>query len=95
MAQYDETKEKNKVSTVFKTYEQMVANWLHHLTENGGSLSEFEDSNEIFFAITSFKKTLEFLIKYDLIGITEERKLELLFKMKIILKILCTHSKED
>lgn len=95
IAQYDETREKNKVLTVFKTYEQMVANWLHHLTENGGNLSEFEDSNEILFALSSFRKTLVFLMKYDLIGITQERKLELLFKMKIILKILCIHSKED
>jgi len=73
----------------------MVANWLHHLTENGGSLNEFEDSIEILFAMSSFKKTLEFIMKHELIGITEERKLELMFKMKIILKILCIHSKED
>jgi len=72
---------------VLKTYEQMCSNWIGLLIEGREELTYEE--NELYFTIRSFRKTLGFIMTSETEGYSIEKRLELIFKIKVILCYLC------
>lgn len=65
----------------------MTSNWITVLSENKEGLAM--DENDLNFTVRSFRKILSFIMTTNTECIKEDTKLELIFKIKLIIATLC------